>query len=217
MSFDPLARHYHWMERVLAGEKLQRCRARWLPKVLNSQNILLIGEGHGRFLTACAQAMPHAKITCVDASARMLEIARNQLTKAGLSHERINLIHASVPNVPLPRQAFDLIVTNFFLDCFDSQQLPTIINSLATAAAPQATWLISEFHEPPTGWKRLRAKAILTLAYTFFRFATKLPARRLPNYPPLLREHHFTLQRRALFDWDLLTAELWRRGVAPVR
>lgn len=214
MSFDPLARHYHWMERLLAGKKLQRCRTRWLPEVADCRNALLVGEGHGRFLTACARALPNATITCVDASARMIEVASHELEKGSIPVKRARFVHASIPDSKFQERGFDLIVTNFFLDCFDAKQLRPVIDFLAGSAAPGARWLISEFHEPASGWKRLRAKAILTMAYTFFRFATKLPGRRLPDYAPLMRERGFTLRKRQTFDWDLLTSELW---ISPTR
>src|SRR5215469_5978584 len=71
MSFDVLAPHYRWMEFVLAGKKLQRCRTAFLSQVADRQNVLLVGEGNGRFLVECRRSLKNARITCVDASARM--------------------------------------------------------------------------------------------------------------------------------------------------
>ena len=76
MSFDPLARHYRWMEPLLAGNKLQRCRAAFLDHVRDAQNVLIAGEGNGRFFVECRRKLPSAQITLVDASARMLAEAR---------------------------------------------------------------------------------------------------------------------------------------------
>src|SRR5690349_9347963 len=72
MSFDVLAPHYRWMEFVLAGEKLQRCRTAFLDSTGGAKNILILGEGNGRFLLECRRKFPDGQITCVDASARML-------------------------------------------------------------------------------------------------------------------------------------------------
>ena len=44
MSFDLLAPHYRWMEFILAGEKLQRCRTAFLDELPAARNILLVGE-----------------------------------------------------------------------------------------------------------------------------------------------------------------------------
>ncbi len=68
MSFDRLAPYYRGMERLLAGNKLHRCRTAWLEEVRDAKRILLAGEGHGRFLEVCAREFPQATIVCVDAS-----------------------------------------------------------------------------------------------------------------------------------------------------
>src|SRR6187399_1553649 len=72
MSFDRLAPYYRGMEFICAGEKMQRCRTTFLDQIPATQNILLLGEGHGRCLVECLRRFPRAHITCVDASQRML-------------------------------------------------------------------------------------------------------------------------------------------------
>jgi len=79
MSFDAIAPHYRWLERITAGPLLQCCRTRFLHEIRDARNILLLGEGRGRFLIELLQQNPEAQITCVDASARMLEFSRAEL------------------------------------------------------------------------------------------------------------------------------------------
>src|SRR5579864_4929172 len=79
MSFDVLAPHYRWMEVVLAGEKLQRCCTAFLERISGARNVLILGEGNGRFLVECRRKIPKAHIVCVDASARMLTLAQRRL------------------------------------------------------------------------------------------------------------------------------------------
>src|SRR5687768_4095337 len=79
MSFDRLAPHYRWLEWILAGPKLQRCRTAFLPVITPPRHALLIGEGNGRFLVELLRAHPCVRVLCVDASARMLECARARL------------------------------------------------------------------------------------------------------------------------------------------
>ena len=83
MSFDHLAPFYRGMEFVLAGGKLQRCRLEWLEEVKDSRQVLIVGEGPGRFLMECAKTLPDAQILCVDASAAMLSRAITGGTGAG--------------------------------------------------------------------------------------------------------------------------------------
>lgn len=208
MSFDTLAPHYRWMERVLAGEKLQRCRSEFLPIISKPKRALLVGEGAGRFLTALLSRFPQTNIVCLDASEKMLSESKRSIASA----TEVEFIHADIFDWQIPEQKFDLIVTNFFLDCFTADQLQIIVAKLANAATPDATWLLADFCEPPLGWKKWRARWILASMYLFFRFATKLPAATLTPPDPFLSAAGFRLTDRVFHDWGLLHADRWIRA-----
>lgn len=211
MSFDRLAPHYRWMERLLAGEKLQSCRTTFLQEVTAAQNVLILGEGNGRFLMECRRQLPAAQITCVDASERMLAIARNRSIQAGLSTAQVKFICADALTWNPPAATADLVVTHFFLDCFRADQLELLIAKLAGAARPAATWLLSDFHTPPAGLARLRARLILKAMYVFFQIFTTLPASQLTPPETYLRRQGFKLIRRQQSEWGLLHSDRWQR------
>lgn len=210
MSFDTLAPHYRWMEAILAGGKLHHCRTRFLDDIPSAQNILLMGEGHGRSLVEYRRRFPHAHITCVDASSQMLDQARRHLTRHHLTAERIEFIHADALQWSPAPATHDLIVTNFFLDCFRAEQLERIITRLAPAATPKANWLLADFQVPRAGWKRLRSRLIIGSLYTFFRVLTRLPAQQLTPPAPFLERAGFTLHRRSETEWGLLHSDWWK-------
>lgn len=212
MSFDVLAPHYRWMEFILAGEKLQCCRTAFLDKVTSSQNVLLLGEGHGRCLVECRRHFPHAQITCVDASESMLVQSRRRLTKGKLDSDRVEFIHADVLHWSPAGELYDLIVTNFFLDCFRPDQLEQIISRLAAATTAEASWLVADFQNAAVGLKRLRSRLILWSMYVFFRAATRLPAKKITAPDSFLARTGFTLRRRIEFDWGLLHSDWWVRN-----
>ena len=211
MSFDPLARHYRWMEWLLAGNKLQRCRTAFFDCVGAARRVLIAGEGNGRFLTECRRRLPDARIIVVDASAGMLRAARDRLTRHGLDPEGVGLIHADALVWKPEAQAFDLIVTHFFLDCFPPKELKQVIANLARAAAPGAAWLLADFHMPASWLPRCRARAIHAMMYAFFRLATRIPARRLTPPEDFLGAHNFALLGRQSSEWGLLHSDIWAR------
>lgn len=210
MSFDLLAPHYRWMEWFLAGGKLQRCRTAHLPLIENGLNILLMGEGNGRFLLHCRRRFPGAWITCVDASARMLSAAQQRLLGHGLGSQHVRFVQADALAWSPPSEAFDIIATHFFLDCFRPEQLHQLIESLAQAARPKAFWLVADFHVPARGMARLRAQAIHWLMYRFFRWVTLLPATQLTPPDGYLRAAGFELRKREFSEWGLLRSDLWQ-------
>ena len=209
MSFDTLAAHYRWMEFVLAGNKLHRCRTAFLGEMGDAQNILLLGEGNGRFLLPCRRRFPKARITCVDASGPMLQQARRRLQKHGLSAEGIEFTQADALIWRPPVATYDLIVTHFFLDCFRPEQLEPLLAKLAKAAKPQAAWLLADFQVPAKGLQQHRARIILGMMYLFFSVVTRLPARELTSPDDLLVGNGFALRERRVSEWALLRSDRW--------
>jgi len=217
MSFDPLARHYRWMEFVLAGGKLQRCRTAFLHRVTEAQRVLIAGEGNGRFLVECRRQLPSANVTVLDSSAGMLNAARRRLAAARLDARNLDFLHTDVRRWTPPKAAYDLIVTHFFLDCFPSGQLEEVVAALARSASRNAAWLLADFQVPAAGWRRQRARIIHALMYAFFRRATRLPARVLIPPAPVLERQGFSLGATQTSEWDLLHTDLWVRRESCLR
>src|SRR5689334_8655860 len=144
MSFDRLARHYSWMERVLAGGQLQLCRRAYLKEVAQCGSVLLIGEGHGRFLLDLCLVSPSTQIVYVDESGRMAEVARQRLVRHGVDPGRVQFVVGSIDAATLP-QGCEAVVTNFFLDCFDAVSLERIIPKIAGSLRNGGIWLVCDF------------------------------------------------------------------------
>ena len=199
------------MEWLLAGSKLQRCRTAFMEDVRGERRILLLGEGHGRFLQDLATANPDARVTCVDKSPRMLFEAERRLRRSHPNFQ-VEWVQADVFSWVPKEFSYDLIVTHFFLDCFTRDQIQTVVERFACFIKPGGKWLVADFCLPAKGLARWRAGAILWLMYRFFRVATKLPAAKLAAPDSCLAASGFQLKKRLAFDWGLLHADVWQRG-----
>ena len=114
MNCDRIARWYRWFEYAGFGRALERRREAFLSDVADARRVLALGDGDGRALAALLAAAPHACVDYVDVSARMLELARDaRWHRAGHLSLRRRAHHAAAA------AEYDLIVTHFFLDCFD--------------------------------------------------------------------------------------------------
>ena len=210
MSFDRLAPHYRWMELLLAGRKLQRCRTTFLDTLPPVRHALLLGEGNGRFLREFLRKQSTARVTCVDASPRMLKAAQGRARCPSPPQiPQITFICCDATQWEPPQGEFDLVVSNFFLDCFRPDQIDLIAEEISGALTDDARWLIADFCEPRRGWRKWRARLILQSMYWFFRWATALPAGRLTAPDAVLARHGFELQARQTFEWGLLHSDLW--------
>ena len=87
----------------------------------------------------------------------MLTQSRQHLTRHNLEANGVEFIHADVLNWVPPPGHYDLVVTNFFLDCFRPDQLELIIFKVAACSTPDANGLLADFHTPPSGLRRSRS------------------------------------------------------------
>ncbi len=212
MNFDRLAAHYHWMEKIFAGDLMQRCRTTFLSQTGHCEHALLVGEGTGKFLVELLRANPRIQITCVEQCAGMIEQTRQRLVREQLDASRISFEQIDVLDWTPPPEQFDLVVTNFFLDCFQAEQLQKIIPLLAGGTTAKALWLLADFRVPEHGWRRWRAGAILASLYLIFKVTTSLSASRLTPPDNFLLNAGFKLSDRRLLNFGFAHADLWSRG-----
>lgn len=214
MSFDRLAPHYRWLETMLAGGLLQRARVQWLAQVPPPRRVLLAGEGPGRFLEAAGRQWPEAHFRVIDSSAVMLDESRRAWLASGGDALRVEWLHLALPSAVVPCDNCDLLAAHFFLDCFSADPLGEVVRSLARAATPEASWLITDFRLAECGWRRWRSRSLLALMYGVFRYWVRLQASSLVCPEPVLKAAGFRLHRRRTFSQGFVQADWWRREVA---
>ncbi|MDW5264208.1 MULTISPECIES: trans-aconitate 2-methyltransferase [Acidobacteriaceae] len=210
-NFNPIARPYRWLEYLTLGRTLERCRLHFLPKLLGQKKALVLGDGDGRFLAAFMASNPHIHVDAVDSSATMLQLLSK---RCEVSAARLEIHHTSALTFA-PTEAYDLVVTHFFLDCLSQSDLEALIARITPTLTSKALWLISDFRIPE-GHMRLPAHILVRALYLAFRIITGLRTTHLPDYAtPLAKAgltrivHHYSLG-------GLLTTELWQIESSPI-
>lgn len=165
------------------------------------------GEGNGRFLHALLRKHPGIRVDCVDASARMLQLANARVH----DDTRVRFLHEDLKVWSPEENIYDLIVTHFFLDCFVQDEIAAIVTKLARAATADAVWLLSDFVIPAGGLAKVHARVSLNAMYRFFRLTTQISGSELIDPSPFLRAHDFRLAAQTLSRFGLIKSELWRR------
>lgn len=213
MSFDTLAPTYRLLEAALAGQTLHRCRTTFLNETVGCRRALVLGEGPGRFLVELLRSNPRIEITCIDQSAGMVHQATKRVRQNGFSTAQISFRQMDVRDwLPGP-QVYDLIVSHFFLDCFQLEEIQLLTTKVRGCTRDGTRWLLSDFCVPERGWQRARAQAIHALMYAFFRSITGISARRLTPPDSCLADAGFHLANRRTYNFGLLHSDLWiRRG-----
>lgn len=206
MSFDRLAPHYHRLETVGFRSVLQKARTRWIETVPRPERVLTVGEGTGHFVRKFVCVHRDAVVDCVDTSARMLEFARLRISD---EVKRVRFFEEDILSWT-PPGPYDLLVTNFVLDCFPQKELKLIVRKLAGVATPGAYWLLADFCIPKTSFARVHARIWLATLYWFFRMTAGICAKRLVDPTPELQANGFVCLKRSQWRLGLVKSELWQ-------
>jgi ubiquinone/menaquinone biosynthesis C-methylase UbiE len=208
VSFDRLAPHYRWLETVGFGSVLQKARTRWIETIPKPKRVLTVGEGTGHFLHKFVRVHRDAVVDCLDASARMLEMVRLRIS------DPVNGVRFFEEDILAwtPPESYDLLVTNFVLDCFPQNELKLVVRKLAGVATPGAYWLLADFCIPKTTFARTHAKIWLATLYWFFRKTAGVRAKRLVDPTPELQANGFVCLKRSEWRLGLIKSELWQKA-----
>jgi ubiquinone/menaquinone biosynthesis C-methylase UbiE len=200
------------MEYFSFGPYLQECRKLRAQEMVGCRRALVYGDGDGRFLGELVRRIPDLQVAALDASRPMLRQAARRLP----SGAQVRLMHADALGcdpAAFPEAPFDLIVTHFFLDCFDEVEIASLISRVNGVAEDEALWVVSDFAIPRRPAARLAGTLIVRGLYLAFGLLTGLKARRLPDHGCVMREAGWILEDRRELLLGLLVSESWRRQV----
>ncbi len=211
-GWDRLAPAYRSLETLSFGPFLHRARCAWGGRLADRKNVLLLGEGNGRFLARALEAAPKARFTVVDASEGMIAAAKRRI---GEAVERVDFIPARLPEELAAienRGPFDAVSAHFFFDCFPKEEVQAIVDAVTGQTTPKAIWLVSEFHIPESpAWKRFYSASIVRGLYLGFRVMTGLKTRKLPRWQDALSHAGWNCVRTKKESPTLIKAEVWEK------
>lgn len=208
-NFDPVARVYRWLEVAAFGRLLERARFTHLARLADRREILLLGDGDGRSLQRVLRAAPSSRIVSVDASKAMLALAASRVALA--DQHRVTFVHADARTLDLHAGAHDAVVTQFFLDCFTTREVTSLVDRIASATDRDSLWVYTDFALPEPGIRRVIARAIIAALYGFFRWRTGLSARELPPAEQVIRNAGFRAIEEVTFAAGLLRSVVFRK------
>jgi ubiquinone/menaquinone biosynthesis C-methylase UbiE len=207
-NFDHIARPYRWLEYLTLGRALERCRNRYLPRLLDRRQALILGDGDGRFTSNLLDINQKIRVVAVDTSAVMLELLRRRSAPAIQNDPaRLRAVQQNALDY-LPDSSPDLIVTHFFLDCLDQPDLNLLVSNLSRHVSTGALWLISDF-QIPTGNMRIPARLYVRTLYLAFRLLTGLRVTHLPDHAKPLAGAGFIRTARQTSLFGILATEIW--------
>jgi ubiquinone/menaquinone biosynthesis C-methylase UbiE len=206
-NFDRVAHMYRWAEYLTLGPILQRTRTHFLPQLTRCREVLLFGDGDGRFTARLLRQNPELSARAIDISATMLHLLRERCIDA---RSRLQTIQTSALEAPISPNT-DLIVTHFFLDCLMQTEVDALAANIAQNTGPGTLWLVSDFQIPQHAFIRPVARLYIQMLYVAFRILTGLRVQSLPNPQAALERSGFARITHHATLFGLIYTEIWQR------
>ena len=199
-KFDTIAKYYNFLEILAFGKILYGTRLHSLNRTSNPNNILLVGEGTGYFSKYLVKCYPKSSMIILDSS--------NQMIKIMQGHNEIS----KVQNITISQQdyfkhtpaiKYDLICSNFFLDCFKSSDVLRIVGKIKLMLNENGEWNDVDFTMPRR--KNLLNckynKLILKILYTSFRLICKIESVSIEDVDFDYQKLGFILDREMVYQF----------------
>ena len=215
--YGKLAPFYRTLEVFTFGKTLSRARREHLHRLAQCENLLIVGEGNGRFLEALIEANPSTQVTVVDSSLGMIRTARRRLQR--LAHpvgDRCQFICADIglwePAGGSP--PFDGVVTHFFWDQFNPETQRRLMNRIIGWLTVDAPWCCADFSQPGSAeaCSPIRSNLqgfVLNSLYLAFGLLTRIEASRLHPHPAPMIGNGWSLEKRSCWSRGWIVSDVW--------
>ena len=189
---------YDVLGKVYSGQQIENCKIANLNHLKPGQKVLFAGVGHGR--DAIHAAKLGADVTVVDLSKTMLDNFQKLLDKENIQ-VTVRKVHKDIFKVDELEQ-YDMVVANFFLNVFNKNMMPDVLNHLISLCKPGGHVVVGDFMYP-TGNVLVRTlkKAYWYGAVLVFVAFTKNALHEVYNYPEVMKQAGLTIEDKKPFSF----------------
>lgn len=173
--------------------------------VPQARALLVVGPGPGEELGALLAALPEARLTLLEPSARMREACGCRIAALGATERCLLLDQGLEPGMPAPGGPFDAVVCHNVLHLMPPDRQLALLHTLAGLVPAAGALLLSAYSEPPPGGAHAAQLAIALMRL------------RLLGLPESRIEELLATRNRQVFSLDQarLEAALQAAGLEP--
>lgn len=188
-QFDKIAVVYDVMAALLFGRSIRSAQRAFLHHIPPSSTVLMLGGGTGWLARELLKQRPDGRITYIEASAKMIELAKEKTNYS----TQIEFIHGTEEDIPAMK--FDVVITNFFLDMFQPESLSSLAAKIRQALNEDGLWIATDFVDGGKWWQR----TLLRLMYWFFRTTCHIESSALPDWQKIISDQAMTCVEQQSF------------------
>jgi tRNA (cmo5U34)-methyltransferase len=199
-QFNKLAVIYDQLAGLIFGKSIEHAQIRFFDCLPHAGHVLILGGGTGWILKRLFAVRPELVVTYIEASDKMIELARKQ---AGHQAAQVKFIHGALDDIHADN--YSVVITNFFLDLFTESELKILIAKLRHAGAKDFKWFATDFVSPVT----TTHKILLKVMYLFFKVTCNIHARELPEWQIVLQNNGFRQLRSEAFYQNFIHSTVY--------
>lgn len=200
-GFDRVAPVYDKLARLVFGKAITRAQTRFLSEIDSNSEVLILGGGTGWLLAGLVASKPDCRVTYIDASEKMIDMAQEKIR--GYEHS-VSFIHGTEREIP-SASTYDVVITNFYLDLFNMHSCRAVCGLIRSHCRPGSWWLACDFVNR-TWWHG----ALLKTMYIFFRFTAGLGTVHLPDWQTHIKDTGFTEIGAQYYTGKFICSALYR-------
>ncbi len=140
--YNRIAPLYDQLAALWSGGSIAKCHRKLGERLTKGERTLFVGAGSGQ--DAAHAAERGVEIVLLDISPSMLTRAEQRVRAVGGDPELIEIDLREYET----RNQFDSVVVSFFLNIFDDEELPEILNLLNNKIRPDGRLLVADFSAP---------------------------------------------------------------------
>lgn len=195
-NFNSVAPVYDWLAKLVFGSSIEDVQTYFLNDLPEKKRVLFIGGGTGKLLKH-----PFFSKAChID----YLELSENMIRQSKRNGSHLNNIEYVLGDLFDWNGKYDVIISNFFLDCFDEANLDRAVDHIHQLTSQNSTVLVSDFRNTGQQIDRI----LIRLMIIFFRWFSNLQADRLQDIPKALNRF-FELNATKEFKNGLLFTSIY--------
>ncbi len=199
-NFNFIAPFYDSLARLVFGKSIRQAQLTFLSEVEEGDEVLILGGGTGKILTALDNLNRKIQITYIDKSAKMIELSQRRGPFKNLTVQYICGDHTLISD-----KKYDVIITQFFLDVFDRSNLEGVVDCLYRSLKMSGYWIYADFINSDLPRHRL----LLKLMHLFFRLTANLQSMQLLDHQKTLENHGLKIMSKKYFYKSMIVSALF--------
>lgn len=194
-----MAPFYDTLARVVFGYRLELAQQYFLDEIKANARVLIVGGGSGKVL----EWLPENLALNID----YVELSDGMISRAMKRKWNGNDVSFTAHDIFQVKGSYDMIITNFFLDCFEEDKLNDVLAHLNPMLKEDGSWLVTDFSLPTNARQRM----LLWMMHSFFRLMVRLESRKLEDIKGCLARAGLKIRKEELFSKQLIFSAMYKK------